>query len=140
MLVAFWRVPSCSSRKTFRSGVAQPSAITFTQASTVATCRAVLSVTATPATTPPPTPSIRLCHLVVGELGSFAAQESVKEFQGVASQNDFSMVSACGMTPTAIAKATMPSMRPVALPFMNLRLPAGSVTTVAFLAHISSTG
>ena len=33
----------------------------------------------------------QVCHLVIGELGSFAAQESVKEFQDVVSQKDFSV-------------------------------------------------
>src|SRR5690606_19895768 len=42
--------------------------------------------------------------------------------------------------PTAIAKATMPSIRPVACDLSGLRLPAGSMTATAFSAHISRTG
>src|SRR5690625_2719792 len=42
--------------------------------------------------------------------------------------------------PTAIARATMPSMRPVAFDLSSFRLPAGSMTATAFSAHMSSTG
>src|SRR5690625_2933854 len=42
--------------------------------------------------------------------------------------------------PTAIATATMPSMRPVAFDLSSFRLPAGSMTATAFSAHMSSTG
>src|SRR5690606_20895985 len=42
--------------------------------------------------------------------------------------------------PTAIAKATMPSIRPVAFDLSSFRLPAGSITATAFSAHMSRTG
>src|SRR5690606_26151330 len=42
--------------------------------------------------------------------------------------------------PTAIANATMPSIRPVALDLSSFRPPAGSITATAFSAHMSSTG
>src|SRR5690606_9649748 len=42
--------------------------------------------------------------------------------------------------PIAIASAAVPSMRPVALILSSLRLPAGSQTTTAFIAHMFNTG
>src|SRR3546814_1231285 len=50
----------------------------------------------------------------------------------------FSLVIAS--TPSAIANATMPSMRPVAFDLSSFRFPAGSGTATAFAAHIASAG
>ena len=88
MLVAFWRVPSCSSRNTFRirccaaigdnlharkhCGHLQRGLVRDGDSGDSAAAHAV----------------DQACHLVVGELGSFAAQESVEEVQEVVSQKD----------------------------------------------------
>ncbi len=49
-------------------------------------------------------------------------------------------VGAPRVAPKAIASATMPSIRPVALSLANLRPPAGSFWITELAAHMVSTG
>nr|AKH46240.1 terminase [uncultured marine virus] len=66
-------------------------------------------------------------------------QSSMEKFSSSQADGGASSTSS-PIIPTAIVKATMPSIRPVALCLSSFLLPAGSLVTTALAAHIVRTG